>query len=163
MLLLYDGRLVTGTHVRLVGARPTARVGVQVLDLSELSSLSLHVAQDYSLNLVFGLSSRSLGDLSFDEGVFRHEEGVASLLRSDSLAQLRVAALSLGYLLLNPGPAPRLPFYPIFDSWCIDPHLMHFVVVVGKGRRLCPLRRGLLETTGVASCSFRVDGILRGH
>ena len=86
LVLLDDGRLVTRSDILFVGADSTSRVGAKIFDLADVPALSFDIAQDNSLELLGLFRGSSSLTLRLHEGVFRHEEVVASLLSSDSLA-----------------------------------------------------------------------------
>ena len=86
-----------------MGADSTSRVGAKIFDLADVPALSFNIAQDNSLELLRLFRGSSSLTLRLHEGVFRHEEVVASLLSSKGLTKLCVTALGLGYALLDAG------------------------------------------------------------
>lgn len=146
-----------------MGADSTSRVGAKIFDLADVPALSFNIAQDNSLELLGLFRGSSSLALRLHEGVFRHEEVVASLLSSDSLAKLRVTALSLGYFLLN--PRARAGFPDREDS-LVARHSdsdLYDLVLARSLRRLGALGRSFLEAAGVTSSTIRIDSVLAWH
>ena len=82
LLLLDDGGLITSSCICLLRAHSAARVGTQVLDLTDVrtAALSLHVVQDYALDL---LIRATLRDSGLDELLLGYIEASTACLVSE--------------------------------------------------------------------------------
>ena len=84
LLLFDDGSLITSSCIGLLRAHSAARVGTQVLDLTDVrtATLSLHVVQDYALDL---LIRATLRDSGLDELLLGYIEASTACLVSERL------------------------------------------------------------------------------